>query len=170
VENSLRAGATRVLISIDEDTKGNLLTLTIADNGQGMDEATVARVLDPFYTTKGGKRTGLGLPMLAQACREGGGSLTVRSAVGKGTTVTASFMRDHIDRKPMGDIAETLCGLIATNGADVEFRYRHRKDAREFVIDTGEVREVLGDVSITDTRVTDWLRQEIVRGLRRIHC
>ncbi len=114
VENSLRAGAKRVEVRLVQHADGRL-ALTILDDGRGMDEEERARALSPFYTSRGEKRFGLGLPLLAQAAQETGGRLTLESAPGKGTRVTAEFDADHIDMKPLGDLGRTLRVLQATH-------------------------------------------------------
>lgn len=115
VENALRAGARHVMIRLTQSTKEDRLILEVIDDGEGMDEEAVKQSLDPFFTTKPGKRVGLGLPLLAQAAEEAGGRLEVESAPGKGTTVTAIFRLSHIDRKPLGNIEETVHCLKATH-------------------------------------------------------
>lgn len=115
VENALRAGARHVMIRLTQSTKEDRLVLEVIDDGEGMDEEAVKQSLDPFFTTKPGKRVGLGLPLLAQAADEAGGRLEVESAPGKGTTVTAIFRLSHIDRKPLGNIEETVHCLKATH-------------------------------------------------------
>jgi hypothetical protein len=85
-----------------------------------MDAAERERALSPFYTSKGGKRFGLGLPLLAQAAQETGGTLELESVPGRGTVVTAAFDADHIDMKPLGDLGKTLAVLRATH-PEVEF-------------------------------------------------
>jgi signal transduction histidine kinase len=67
VENSTRAGATNIEITLVEDTDKDTLSLEIKDDGSGMSEDVLKKVLDPFYTTKTVRNVGLGLPMLAQA-------------------------------------------------------------------------------------------------------
>ena len=62
------------------------------------------------------------VPLLAQAAEEAGGSLEVRSAPGQGTRVIATFGLSHIDRKPLGDIEQTLRCLRATH-PEVSFRF-----------------------------------------------
>ena len=103
-QNSVAAGSTLTQITIAIDTAAKRLTLTIADNGKGMDEETVRRVTDPFYTTRTTRKVGLGLPLFQEAARATGGELTIRSAVGKGTTVEAFFTLGHIDLAPLGDL------------------------------------------------------------------
>jgi signal transduction histidine kinase len=113
VENSVTAGATEIKILVVEDTVMDRLSLEITDNGDGMDEVTCQKVLDPFFTTRTTRRVGLGLPLLVEAAQESGGSLELDSAPGQGTTVRAVFQLSHPDRKPLGDIAATLGTILA---------------------------------------------------------
>ena len=78
-ENAVAAGATRITILINENEARDLLTIRISDNGPGMTKEAARRALDPFFTTKG-KRTGLGLPLLAQAAEQCGGGRDDRGA------------------------------------------------------------------------------------------
>jgi PAS domain S-box-containing protein len=68
---------------------GRYVAVSVADRGEGMDEATQARAIEPFFTTKGvGKGTGLGLPMVQGLAAQSGGRLQLESIVGTGTTAT----------------------------------------------------------------------------------
>jgi CheY-like chemotaxis protein len=63
------------------------VSLTVTDQGEGMDAATLSRAMDPFFTTKGvGKGTGLGLPMVHGLAVQSGGRLRLLSRKGRGTT------------------------------------------------------------------------------------
>jgi PAS domain S-box-containing protein len=67
---------------------GGYICLSVIDDGEGMDEATLARATEPFYTTKGiGKGTGLGLSMAHGFAEQCGGKLVLRSRAGEGTAV-----------------------------------------------------------------------------------
>jgi PAS domain S-box-containing protein len=67
---------------------GRFACLSVSDTGHGMDEATLARATEPFFTTKGiGKGTGLGLSMVDGLTGQSGGRLMMHSAVGSGTTI-----------------------------------------------------------------------------------
>jgi CheY-like chemotaxis protein len=66
---------------------GQYLCVTVNDTGAGMDEATLQRAMEPFFTTKGvGKGTGLGLPMVHGMAQQSGGRLVLKSKPGLGTT------------------------------------------------------------------------------------
>jgi signal transduction histidine kinase len=124
-ENSIVAHATRIDIVIIEDRGEDELIIRISDNGIGMDECMREKVLDPFFTTKPQKSVGLGLPLLAQAAEESGGGLTIESGPQKGTEIVASFTLSNIDRKPLGDMEETMRVLRATH-PDIIFTYQYR--------------------------------------------
>lgn len=168
VENSIEAGAKKVEIIINENTKKNALTLKIKDNGKGMSKKTLTKVLDPFYTTKKTRRIGLGLSMLAQATREAEGKFDIKSKTGKGTTVAATFVYDHIDRKPIGNMAETIITLVAARGLDVVFIYKHNKNGKRFVFDTKIIKKTLSGVPLNDPEVLSFLRKEILGELKKI--
>jgi PAS domain S-box-containing protein len=66
---------------------GNYICLTVRDQGEGMDETTLQRAMEPFFTTKGvGKGTGLGLSMVHGLLKQSGGELVLKSEKGRGTT------------------------------------------------------------------------------------
>ncbi len=126
-ENALTAGANRIEIHIVEESKEDLMKIEIKDNGCGMDEQMVSHVLDPFYTTKAGKRVGLGIPLLAQAAKEAGGNMEIQSRPDKGTMICATFQLSHPDLKPIGDVFETLATLTCAH-PEVEFIFEHRRN------------------------------------------
>ena len=128
VENSIAAEASRVEIRIVEDTETDRLTLDIIDNGKGMDTETKARALDPFFTTKSVRRIGLGLPLLSQSAREAGGKLDLVSEPNGGTVLRAVFQLSHPDRRPLGDLAETL-RVILMGKPDLDLAFEHRRDS-----------------------------------------
>lgn len=169
IENSISAGATHIDIEINEDTKKNLLTIRIKDNGKGMDEATCKKALDPFYTTKNTRRVGLGLSMLAQATEEAAGTFRIDSETGKGTTITAQFVYDHIDRKPIGNMAETIVTCLVSTGAKADVRYRHRKDGNQFIFDTQDIKKDLEDVVLNTPEIIAVLKEYIEEGLQKIN-
>lgn len=167
VENSLAAGARRVEIRIEEDLQADRMTIEILDDGCGMDEEMVKRALDPFFTTKTVRRVGLGLPLLAEACRMSNGQLCLQSCPGGGTTVKATFQRSHIDRKPLGNMGDTLVTLIVGH-PEVDLLYEHRKDGAHFSLDTREIRAELGNVPLNAPKIASGLRASIFSGLEEL--
>jgi CheY-like chemotaxis protein len=68
---------------------GRWLTISVTDTGHGMDQETLKRAIEPFFTTKrAGQGTGLGLSMVHGLAAQSGGTLLIRSAPGQGTTAT----------------------------------------------------------------------------------
>ena len=107
VRNSLEAGASRILVKLEETR--DMRILTVEDNGCGMPEEMLARVTDPFFTTRETRRTGLGIPLLKMAAERTGGTFSITSRYGpgkeeSGTCVRASFCLDpfrRCDRYPL---------------------------------------------------------------------
>uniref|UniRef100_A0A7V1EIC0 histidine kinase n=1 Tax=candidate division WOR-3 bacterium TaxID=2052148 RepID=A0A7V1EIC0_UNCW3 len=168
VENSIDAGATKIEIMIDEDIEHNQLKIKIKDNGKGMDKETLKKVLDPFYTTKTVRRVGLGLSLFAQTVKEAEGEIEIKSELKKGTAVSANLKYNHIDRKPMGNIIETIMALLATKAQGIDFIYVHRKNKNEFVLNTKEIKTKLDGVMINEPEVLKFLRIQIKNGLKEI--
>jgi hypothetical protein len=163
LENSLAAGATRIELTIEEDSATDKMTIAVADNGCGMDAQMLRRVLDPFFTTRTTRHVGLGLPLFAASAERSGGKLTIESQVGLGTTVTATFQLSHIDRPPLGDIGGSLRVFLMAD-RPIDLAYTHRVDDREFSFDTADLRAELGDVPLSHPAVRDWLRDFIAEG------
>jgi signal transduction histidine kinase len=124
VDNSMAAGASEIGVSVRIEPENDLLCIRITDNGRGMDVKTLRKATDPFYSTKPGKKTGLGLPLLAQAAREAGGRLEITSEADRGTSVTATFRLSHPDRKPLGDIEETLY-ILQKSHPEIRFSFEY---------------------------------------------
>ena len=137
-ENAINASASLIEVEIEERPSEDLLVIVITDNGEGMEQEELERVLDPFYTTKDGKRIGLGLPFLAEAARQAGGDLVVSSTLGEGTEVKATFTLSNIDLKPLGDITATLQTLVAGH-PEVDFKFRYASGDEEVAFDTREI-------------------------------
>jgi hypothetical protein len=163
-ENSVSAGARRIEIAVEEDVKRDRLRLSVRDDGKGMDEELVARVSDPFVTSRTTRKVGLGIPLLKAAAESCNGHLRINSAVGRGTTVEAEFQRSHIDRMPLGDVTGTLYTLIV-GWPDVQWvlRYRCNGDAYEF--DSQPIREELGDIPLSEPAVLAFIRETLQQGV-----
>ena len=162
-ENSVRAGAKLVEISIIEDEQRNLLSIEINDDGSGMTEEEIKKVFDPFYTTKKVRRVGLGIPLLSDAAERAGGQLLLHSVKGKGTKLKVTFELNHIDRQPLGDVVGTLIILIAGN-ADIDFLITYRKNEREFEMDTRNIRKEIDDIPLNHPEILKYIRSVLEEG------
>ena len=160
-ENSVKAGADLTQILLDEDD--STLTLTIRDNGCGMDEETVRAVTDPFYTTRTTRKVGLGVPLLKLAAEQTDGSFEINSSAAPethGTTVTAKFNKNHIDFTPLGDVTSSVVTLIQGH-PDTDFLFRHTKSGGTVELDTREIRAVLEGVPLDTYDVIKWIEENI---------
>lgn len=166
-ENGITAGADCLEIIVDEARKENLLKIVIEDNGQGIQAEKLSKITDPFYTTRTTRRVGLGLSLLETAAQRCEGKFRIESKPGKGTRIAATFVYDHIDRAPLGNMATTIALLIAGN-PDVDFIYKHLVDDKDFNLDTRELREELEDLSLTDPAVIHFLMQTIKDALDQL--
>ncbi len=155
--NAVEAGARQVSIEVIEDRAADRLTIRVGDDGRGMDEATVRRVVGPFYTSRNVRKVGLGLSLLELAAEAAGGGLRIVSEAGQGTTVEATFQLSHVDRAPLGDLAATVLVLVAGQ-PEVGFRYRHVVDGQEFEFDGEAYREALGTLPPQHPVALRWLR------------
>jgi len=155
VQNSITAGATCIDIGLVQ--KGSHLTFSVIDNGCGMNEEMCEKVLDPFTTSRTTRRVGLGLPFLKLAAEQTGGTLELKSELGKGTSLVAIFDTEHIDMVPLGDFAGTVFALIQ-GSPDIHFVIIREHDDKEYTLDTDELREMLGeDIPLNEPDVLMWI-------------
>lgn len=167
-QNSISAGATLIEISIRDGLEKGQKWVEIRDNGKGMDLEQINRVSDPFYTTRTTRKVGLGIPMFEASAEASGGKLQITSQLGKGTTLQALFISDHIDCIPLGNMEETITALIYMN-PEVDFVYIHEGDGSQFLLDTRQIREVLGEVNIDDPEIINWIKVYIEEGLEELN-
>lgn len=151
-ENGVGAGANLIDIIVDERRSDNQLTIEVIDNGRGIPEEILDKVTDPFFTSRTTRRVGLGLSLLKAAAERCDGTFQLTSTPGKGSRVLATFAYDHIDRAPLGDMA-TSFGLLMVGNQDIDFTYTHRIDGEEFEVDTREIRQELGGLSLANPAV-----------------
>lgn len=160
-QNSIKARATHVTIDFAIDASG-WLTLTVADDGCGMDAALLARVRDPFTTTRTTRKVGLGIPMLQQSAMMTGGTLSIESAVGQGTTLTATLDLRHVDCPPMGEMCDTLLSLVVLNPDTPEFLFTAKEGEQSALFDTAQVRAALGnEIPLNQPDIVEWIKASI---------
>ena len=153
-KNSVTAGATKIEILVEETPEQ--LAITITDNGCGMTPEFVKRVTDPFTTTRTTRKVGMGLSLMKMEAQMSGGDLSIESTVGEGTTVTSWFDPGNIDMPPLGDLTSSITTLIQ-GSPDIDFVFTHRTPAGEYTLDTGEIRQIMGDISLSEPEIIAWL-------------
>ena len=157
-QNSVRAEASLIQISVDIDQSADTLTIIIEDDGCGMTQEQVAHVEDPFFTTRTTRKIGLGVPFFKMAAISTGGEFSIVSEPGQGTKVTAVFGLSHIDRMPLGDINGTIHTLITFN-TGIDFLYTYSFNGRSFTLDTREFLNILEGVPLDMPEVSQYIRE-----------
>jgi signal transduction histidine kinase len=166
---------------------GRYVAAVVTDTGSGMDEMTLRRAAEPFFTTKGvGKGTGLGLPMVYGLAAQSGGSARISSQLGVGTTVELSL--------PVADVrpvAEPQHVSSPGESDGVSYRVLLVDDDAEVTAATVAMLEQLGhrvrvatsgaaalaivdekaklDLIITDHAMAGMTGMELAERIRRIH-
>lgn len=166
VQNSISAGATYIGISVEK--KQDLLSVTVSDNGKGMSPEQVSRLSDPFFTSRTTRKVGMGIPLLQMSARQSGGDIHIESELGTGTVVRADFVYSHIDRPPVGDLANIFM-LIVSSNPSLHFVLSASDDEDEYVFDTEEARELLGENCFRDltlVREIESIIRENIKSLR----
>ncbi len=163
-QNSVRAEAKLIEISVIADMNADRLTIIIKDDGCGMSEEMVQRVVDPFCTTRTTRKIGLGIPFYKMSAENTGGSFSIKSEVNIGTVVTAVYVISSIDRMPLGDMTGTIHSLIVFN-THIDFVYTYAIDDKSFTLDTREFKEILGeDVSFAEMEVSNYIKEYLTEN------
>jgi len=167
VQNSISAGASLIQTMITESPENDTYVLSITDDGKGMNEETLQKATDPFFTSRTTRNVGLGLPLLKQNAERTGGSFSLSSDEGEGTIVKATFGYKHIDRLPPGDIGGVMA-LLASANPTIDFTYVHHAAAGDFKFDTREVKAELDGLSISHAEVKRFIKEMINENIEFI--
>ena len=166
-ENSVSAKADTIQILVVEDQTTDRLRMSIIDNGAGMSADLVKRVIDPFVTSRTTRKVGLGIPLLKAAAEACNGGLEIQSTPGQGTRLTVEFQESHIDRMPLGNLADTLLTLVI-GSPEVHWIFRYTVNEHTFEFDNRPVQEVLGDIPLCDPAVLRYLRELLESGIAEV--
>ncbi len=166
-ENSLNAGADKVEIRIELNRADKKLRIEISDNGKGMSREMLSRTADPFFTSRTTRKVGLGIPLLRQHAEMTGGSVELRSAENKGTTVLAAFDTSHPDIQPLGDIVGCWW-LLASGNPETDVVLRCQVDQESFKISSQQVREELELEELSGNELREQLKRLILNNIEEI--
>ena len=160
VQNSIKAGSNTVEVKVVENFEKAKLTIVIKDDGCGMDESTMEKLYDPYFTTRSTRKIGLGIPMLLELCDMCNGSLEISSQINKGTTVEIELDLNNYDLPEFGKVDDLVISIIS-NDKDVDLIFEYIKGEKIFYISTIEIKKILGKISIVQPDILLWLRDYI---------
>lgn len=167
VQNSIEAGAKTVTITVNEDEKGYFM-FSVLDDGKGMTEDMIKKIKDPFVTTRTTRKVGLGIPLVDMASQQSGGELIITSKVGKGTFLKATFLKDNIDRPPLGNIVETIKVILVGN-PKLHLIMHYLVNREEFIFDTDEMKKILGpEINYSMPEIYSWLNDFLSQEIQKV--
>ncbi len=148
-QNSVEANSATIKMDFIQSLES--LKVTIKDDGKGMDESTLAKARDPFFTDgikHKNRKVGLGIPFLIQTTEMTDGFFNLKSIPGEGTELNITFNLSHWDTPPIGNIVELLISAMAFDG-DYDFIFNREDLPRKltYSVARGELIDVLGDLT-----------------------
>ena len=146
VQNSIEADAKEITLNVEE-TESNL-NVVIEDNGKGMSAETLEKAKDPFWSDgkHSHRKVGLGLPFLLQTAEMTGGSATIESTEGEGTTVTFNLDPRHMDLPMFGSFTTAALSLM-TYGFESNLTIRHSRNGNTYEISRNDLMDALGNLN-----------------------
>lgn len=150
--NSIRAGATEITIEMEDSAAKDLVYLKIIDNGCGMPEDMIAAINEKFYSCRKERKIGMGIALLkyhSQLCE---GEFYLKSKVGVGTEIYASYRRSCVDMQPMGDLSGCFANFICQY-QNINFIIRYITDEGTFELSTADVKGVFEGMDLNNYEI-----------------
>lgn len=154
-QNSIRANATLIEITLEVQTHINSLSITIKDNGHGFDPNEYEK--GKKTRTYGDRRNGMGISLFRESAEIAGGDLKITSQKGSGASLTANYALDSPYRMPIGDINATVEALILCC-KDTDFIYTYKVDGEGFTLDTAQMKSILSDIPVQTPEIMEYIR------------
>lgn len=167
LQNSIAAKASKINFTLALAQDDGTSTMTIEDNGCGMDEATVAKISSPFYTSRKTRKVGLGVAFFKQAIQQANGSCQIISELNQGTTIKGTWESNHWDAPPLGNIGETILIIIQGNpNIHLMFKFSYHSSVTSF--DSKAFEASIAPVSISEPAILRWIESDINTNIQ--HC
>lgn len=167
-QNGIKAGAHLIQLEVNED-EGGFFVFRVQDDGCGMAPEMVAKIRDPFFTTRTTRKVGMGVSLVDMLTCQAGGHLDIKSELGKGTIMEAYFAKDNIDRPPLGDLPATMKVLVA-GAPKLDFTLSYKIGDKGFKFDTRELRQELGELAdFTQPALYEWVGDYIKKEIEGLH-
>lgn len=163
LQNSIRAKSKNIAIVVEKNRRW--LTFCVKDDGCGMSPLALTHAAEPFFTTRESRQVGLGLSLLKQNAEMTGGSFSIRSRVGVGTEVEASFKLVHADCRPVGDIASTVA-LTLSSYPSICFSFDYQGTDHHFGVNTRQVEQALGGMPLQNAKAISRLTKKLSEDIR----
>lgn len=161
-QNSIRANSTLIEISVIISTAENSLIITVKDDGCGFDTAECEKRLQKVDNSN--RNNGLGLLLLKNSAEKTGGKIELCSKKGSGTEIKAFYILNSPLRPPLGDVEETVEALMFCC-KDIHFIFTFKQDAREFVLDTVQIKDILGKIPIDTPEVKEFIKEYLKENI-----
>ncbi|HOR60269.1 MAG TPA: ATP-binding protein [Bacteroidales bacterium] len=162
--NSIRAKASEIVIEIKDSEKDNSITLIITDTGCGISPEKLKEINESFYSSRKTRKIGMGLALLKYHAEITGGKFELTSELGVGTKVYARFVRNHIDRQPIGDLPGTIAMFICQY-SDINFIFRYISDDNEFELSTADVKSVFENIELNNHLILSNIKELISNSI-----
>jgi anti-sigma regulatory factor (Ser/Thr protein kinase) len=166
-ENSVRASADKINISLSLEEENKLLIIEIADDGVGMSEEVLIKTSNPFFTSRTTRDVGMGIPLFRQHAEMTGGSLKIESKEGQGTCLVAKLHKDHSDIQPIGDI-EGCWIMLVSSYPSIEWCLSCKTNKSVFEINSNEIKKELGIENFEDAELNKQLKRMIRNNISEI--
>ncbi len=164
--NSIKAGASKIILTIYDSLQDDVIAISVEDNGKGMDEAMTKKAADPFTTSRTTRKIGMGLAFMKGLAETCNGTFEIRSQVGVGTVVRASVQKLNIDTPGLGDIGEMMMEAIQSD-ENIDYVLDYKTDFNQFVFESETVKRELDGVSLLEPEILLWIKEYINQGIEQ---
>jgi len=158
IHNSIKAGASEIIIRLTVSEKDNSILLSIEDNACGISEEMLEKIRSEFYSSRKERNVGMGLALLNFQATQTGGYFDISSQICKGTKVVAKFVKNHIDCQPIGDIAGCVSSFIC-QFENINFSFEFQSDTTNFQIDTEQLKTTFEGIVLNQKSIINLVRQ-----------
>lgn len=166
VQNSIRAKADEIKISMEDSEKKDLFSICIIDNGCGMPKDMLEAINSSFFTTRTTRKIGMGIALLKYHSDICNGHFHLNSELGKGTEIYADYQRSHIDMQPKGDIAGCISDFICQY-QDINFIFSYITDNNNFEVSSKDIKEVFEGMDLNNYKIISTVKELISENINQ---
>lgn len=165
-QNSIKSKASLIEISVSISTHENTLTVTLKDNGKGFDVGEYTEKLKAGVLPR--KNSGFGLLLFKESAEKNGGFFEIRSEIGAGTSVKASYILSSPNRAPLGNMNETIKTLIVCC-KNIRIIYTYAVDGQGFTLDTAQIKEIMGEIPLYSPEIMGFIGEYLKENTDNIN-